>query len=122
MRILEYKPIIPFIWVTPLALERLLSGLEVDRMPHVLNAFEQIGHGRAPPPIGVGKVFVFSIAATILGKIIRGASHLFSLKLCCNGIWPHALNRHGIHAAHDLGGGFVNDPLILVRFGFFIPV
>ena len=50
-----------------------LVGLEVDRMPHILNAVEDIGYCRSPPAVGVGENAVFVVAHAFPRQICRRA-------------------------------------------------
>ena len=54
-----------------------LEGFEIDGMPHVLHAGENVAHCRTPPAEGIFKLVVPAVANALYGKVGRRAKHLF---------------------------------------------
>ena len=99
-----------------------LEGLEIDGMPHVLHAGENVAHRRTPPAVGIFKLVVPAVANTLCGKVGRRAKYLFLGQNIRDLIHALAVNDHAEDAAHNRGGFLVDDPALLVLRVFQIPV
>ncbi len=99
-----------------------LKGFEIDGMPHVLHAGENVAHRRTPPAVGIFKLAVSAIASALCGKIGGRAKHLFLGQNIRDLAHTLAVNDHVEDAAHNRGGFLVDDPALLVLRVFQIPV
>ena len=54
-----------------------LEGLEIDGMPHVLHAGENVAYRRTPSAVGIFKLAVSTVAHAFCGKVGRRAKHFF---------------------------------------------
>ncbi|CAN4018165.1 50S ribosomal protein L11, partial [Dysosmobacter welbionis] len=71
-----------------------LKGLEIDGMPHVLHAGENVAHRRTPPAVGIFKLVVPAVAHAFCGKVGRWTKHLFLGQNIRNLIHALAVNDH----------------------------
>lgn len=99
-----------------------LEGLEIDSIPHVFHAGENVAYRRTPPAVGIFKLAVSTVAHAFCGKVGRRAKHLFLGQNIRNLIHALAVNDHAEDAAHNGGSFLVDNPALLVLWVFQIPV
>ena len=99
-----------------------LEGLEIDGMPHVLHAGENVAHRRTPPAVGIFKLAVSAVASALCGKIGRRAKHLFLGQNIRDLVHTLAVNDHTEDTAYNSGCFLVDDPALFVLRVFQIPV
>jgi len=99
-----------------------LEGLEIDGMPHVLHAGENVAHRCTPPAIGIFKLAVSAVASALCGKIGRRAKHLFLGQNIRDLVHTLAVNDHTEDTAYNSGCFLVDDPALFVLRVFQIPV
>ena len=99
-----------------------LEGLEIDGMPHVLHAGENVAHRCTPPAIGIFKLAVSAVAHALCGKVGRRAKYLFLGQNIRDLVHTLAVNDHTEDTAYNSGCFLVDDPALLVLRIFQIPV
>lgn len=95
-----------------------LEGLEIDSMPHVFHAGENVAYRRTPPAVGIFKLAVSTVAHAFCGRV----GHLLLGQNIRDLIHALAVNDHAEDAAHNGGSFLVDNPALIVLRVFQIPV
>ena len=91
---------------------KVLSGLEIDGMTEIFTLVQQIDDSGRTPTVHILESLVFVHALVMLCKVGRGNEYLVLGQLLCNLIRSVAVNRHSKNTLDNLGGVFINNPLV----------
>ena len=111
MGILENRPFVLRHIMAFLVL-KVLSGLEIDGMTEIFTLFQQIDDSGRTPTVHILESLVFVHALIVLCKVGRGNEYLVLFQPVCDLIRSVAVNRHGKDTLDNLGGVFIDNPLV----------